>query len=221
MNRAPNFDHLAHIYRWLETASFGGNLWRCRCHFLSEFGDCHSALVLGDGDGRFTARLLETNAEIVVDAVDASSAMLRALRHRAGVHSGRVRTICADLRSWEPAGQSYDLVVSHFFLDCLTTEEVGALARRLRSSISPRTRWVISEFSVPPNGFGRVIAQPVVSGLYAAFGLLTGLQTRRLPDYAQAIQEQGFRCDRRQTFLRGMLVCELWSGVIDELLQPC
>lgn len=211
MSRTPNFDHLAGIYRWLELASFGAALGRCRRYFLSELGECRSALVLGDGDGRFTARLLETNREIHVDAVDGSPAMLRALMTRAGRHSGRVRTYCADVRDWEPGGQRYDLVVSHFFLDCLTTEETGALGRRLRTSLAPRTRWVISEFAVPPNWFGRTVAQPVVSGLYGAFRLLTGLQISRLPDYAQVIMREGFRCNGRSTFLRGLLVSELWS----------
>ena len=221
MNRAPNFDRLARIYRWLELASFGGALGRCRCYFLNELSECRKALVLGDGDGRFTERLLETNAEILVDAVDASPAMLRELAHRAGEHRGRVRTFCADVRRWEPVAQSYDLVVSHFFLDCLTTEEVGVLARRLHGSISPEAHWLISEFAVPPDWFGRMVAQPVVSGLYAAFGLLTDLPVSRLPDFAQIFEKERFTCQKRQAFLHGLLASELWSARDVELLHSC
>lgn len=221
MSRAPNFDHLAGIYRWLELASFGRALWHCRCHFLSELGACRSALVLGDGDGRFTARLLEVNHAVHVDAVDASPAMLRALDGRAGEHRRRVRTFCTDVRKWEPAGRTYDLVVSHFFLDCLTTEEVGALADLLRGSVSPGGRWLISEFAVPENWFGRAVAQPVVSGLYAAFGLLTGLRVIRLPNYGHALEKAGFTLLQKQNHLRGMLVSELWSAGAAELLQSC
>jgi len=221
MSRTPNFDHLAGIYRWLEFASFGGALGRCRCHFLSELNQCRRAVVLGDGDGRFTAQLLKTNRDIQVDAVDASAAMLRALLHRAGGDRGRVRTYCSDVRDWEPEALGYDLVVSHFFLDCLTTREVGALASRVRTRVLPNAKWLISEFAVSEDGFGKAVARPVVSGLYAAFGLLTGLQTRRLPDYRQELEKESFICDARQELLHGLLVSELWSKGAPELSHSC
>lgn len=221
MNPAPNFDGLAPIYRWLELASFGNALWRCRCHFLDELRECRRALVLGDGDGRFTARLLETNREVHIDAVDASEAMLRALLDRSRKHGGRLRTFCADVRTWEPAGQSYDLVVSHFFLDCLTTEEVAELARRLRPRLAPQARWLVSEFAEPKNRFGRMVARPVVRGLYLAFRGLTGLRVRRLPEYTKALTEEGLRGRRKREFLGGLLVTELWSAEQDKLLQSC
>jgi len=210
MNPAPNFDRLARLYRWMEVASFGPALWQCRCHFLGELPACRRALVLGDGDGRFTARLLQVNHEVQIDAVDASQAMLRALEARAGVGRERVRTHCADVRVWEPAGRRYDLVASHFFLDCLTTKEVAELARRLRPSLSPQALWLISEFAVPESRLGSLVAQPIVSVLYAAFRLLAGVRVRQLPNYAEAISKQGFRCERQQALLGGLLVTEVW-----------
>jgi SAM-dependent methyltransferase len=221
MNRAPNFDRLARVYRWLELCTFWRGLWRCRCHYLDELGACRTALVLGDGDGRFTARLLEANREIRIDAVDASPAMLRALLRRAGSESARVKIHFADLRIWEPGPAQYDLIVSHFFLDCLTTDEVAALGNRLRTCSSARTRWLISEFATPPGRFGKAVARPLVSVLYRAFGALTGLRVRRLPDYAQALVSAGFRRENRQAFLHGLLVTELWSAGSDRLLQSC
>jgi len=221
MNPTPNFDGLARIYRWMELASFGPALWRCRCHFLGELQSCRKALVLGDGDGRFTARLLQVNPEIRVDAVDASEAMLRALMGRAGRHRERVRTFCADVRTWEPAGQDYDLIVSHFFLDCLTTEEVARLARRLRSCILPGAKWLTSDFAVPENRFGKIVARPMVRGLYFAFRGLTGLRVRRLPDYDNALHNEGFSRKSRYDLLGGLLVTELWFAEPTELLHSC
>lgn len=164
MNSPPNFNHLAGVYRWMELVSFGPWLWWCRCAFLPEIAACRSALVLGDGDGRFTARLLAANPSVRIDAVDASPAMLRALVRRAGSHAGRVRTHAADARQLNLAtlaeNPPYDLIVSHFFLDCLTTEEVHTLASRLRPIITADALWVVSEFSIPPTRFGRLIARP-------------------------------------------------------------
>lgn len=227
----PDFNRLARLYLWMEAASFGPLLWRRRCTFLEHLGHCRQALALGDGDGRFTARLLATDAEVEVEAVDASQAMLRELMRRAGHNGRRVHTHCADVREWVeahaapgaggratgvvPSAQAYDLVVTHFFLDCLTTAEVRALAAKLRGAVSPSAVWLVSEFAVPPNWFGRLVARPLVGFLYWAFGRLTQLAARSLPDYRAALAESGFRLERRQSALGGLLVSELWR-VADE-----
>lgn len=210
----PNFDRLAGVYRWMELFSFGPWLWGCRTAFLSELANCRRALILGDGDGRFTARLLESNPTILIDAVDASRAMLQALRRRAGINAARVQTHLADARRWQPEANPsmpYDTAITHFFLDCLTTDEVHALAEKLAGSLSPGALWVVSEFAVPQGIFGRLIAAPVVAALYWAFGWLTGLQVQSLPDHRSALGDSGFALHRSRKFLGGLLVSELWA----------
>jgi ubiquinone/menaquinone biosynthesis C-methylase UbiE len=210
--RAPDFDRLARIYRWMEWITFGSRLWYCRCVFMPDMQSRRKALVLGDGDGRFTAHLLSENPAILIDAVDASSAMLAELRRRAGTHAKRLRTCFADARTLTPDHENYDLVVTHFFLDCLTTYEIASLAEQLRSHLRPGAVWVISEFAVPDGWFGRVVARPVVSLLYRAFGLLTGLAVLRLPDHHAALTRSGFILRRQHRSLGGMLMSELWES---------
>jgi hypothetical protein len=124
-----------------------------------------------------------------------------------------VRTDVADARDWQPANsETYDLVVTHFFLDCLTTDEVRALAVRIRSASVPDTLWVVSEFALPRSFFGRFVARPLVTALYHAFGLLTGLRVRALPDHATVLTEAGFRIYLSRTRLWGLLVSELWTN---------
>ncbi len=207
---APNFDGLVKIYLWMELVTFGPFLSRCREAFLSDLRSARRAVVLGDGDGRFTAVLLHVNSQVRIDAVDASPAMLHALLRRARQNAGRVSAHCADVRNWQPANPPYDLVVSHFFLDCLTTEEIRALAAKLRDAVSPPAVWIVSEFAVPSGWFGRFVARPLVWLLYRAFGLLTGLRVRSLPDHHGALRNAGFTLTQRQTWLCGLLVSEMW-----------
>lgn len=209
---APNFNGLARLYRGMELITFGPWLARCRFAFLGDFGGCRRAVVLGDGDGRFTAQLLRANPLTEIDAVDLSSAMLRALLRRAGANAGRIHAHCTDARTWKPANPPYELTATHFFLDCLTDGEVRSLAERLRAALSPSGLWAVSEFAVPDGAFGRWVARPLVWLLYRAFGLLTGLAVRRLPDHATALRTAGFALRQRRTFLRGLLVAELWSA---------
>ena len=152
MNQPPNFNPLARPYCWIEWFSFGPWLSLTRRTFLAKATHARRALVLGDGDGRFTAHLLRTNPTIEVDAVDSSSAMLQELRRRAGPHVGRVRVHLADARTWQApvpvlfhsCDQPYDLIATHFFLDCLTEPEV----RRVAAGIS-RAAGMVRSLPVP------------------------------------------------------------------------
>lgn len=218
LDPAPDFDPLAHLYRWLEWITFGPWLGWCRTRFLGELIRSRRALVLGDGDGRFTARLLAANPAVTVSTVDASAAMLRLQTRRAGTHAARVERRKIDARCWRPGpsasdrrfGPPYDLIVSHFFLDCLTTGEVHALAASVRRSVSSRAVWVVSEFAISPGRMGRWLARPLIGFIYWVFGRLTGLRVRRLPNHARALGRAGFVLQKRHLWLGGLLASELW-----------
>jgi SAM-dependent methyltransferase len=214
--RAPNFNLLARPYRWFEYSTFGRALERSRSHFLSRSDhpllDRRSALILGDGDGRFTALLLRTNPQIRVHALDVSPGMLSALQKSTAFASQRVTTAVADLRSWYPSSaERYDLVVTHFFLDCLTTAEAAKLINNIQPALEDNTLWLVSEFAIPPTSFGQFVARPLVAFLYLAFRLLTGLSTRKLPDYPQALRGARWSLLAEHTRLRGLLVSQIWQ----------
>lgn len=184
LNRPARFDRVARLYRAMEYLSFGPLLERCRFHHIAALLDARHALVLGDGDGRFLARLLAFAPNLQADAVDASSAMLHLLRERAAKQGDlrRLTTICADARIFVRPSTDYDLVVTHFFLDCLSEAETDCLIARLRPHLVPGARWLVSEFQVPRSGLiRRRFAQSVISALYTAFRLLTGLPVRQIP----------------------------------------
>ncbi len=220
---SPNFDPLARIYRWMEYLSFGPMLERCRFRFVTQCRDAQNALILGDGDGRFTARLVSIHANIQIDAVDASTAMLAQLRGRVDrvspQASQQVRTVHDDLRRFSPAGTDYDLVASHFFLDCLTDDEVEDLIERISPCLTPRARWLVSEFAIPRAGLWRICGRWLIRFLYFAFAKMTHLQVQQLPDYASALARHGFQRREQAHFLRGLLVAEIWERNIVGLFE--
>ncbi len=198
----------------MEYLSFGPMLERCRFHFLAECVDARRALVLGDGDGRFTARLLATNRDVQIDAVDSSAAMLAELRRRAQQTAGdaaRLQTVNADLRSYSPARSEYDLVISHFFLDCLTDDEVADLIERILPHLTPDATWLVSEFAIPEKGWRRFGARLLVRFLYFAFNKMTRLHVRQIPDYSRVLAGNCFRRRECTRLLGGLLVSEVWQ----------
>jgi hypothetical protein len=207
----PDFDPLAHIYRWLEWITFGPYLHRCRVAFLPRMRTAGRALVMGDGDGRFTQQLLAANPSVEVHAVDSSRAMLDQLMRRAGKNAVRVHTEQVDARLWKPGNHRYDLVATHFFLDCFSTSEVERIATQIGSATEQGALWAISDFHVPDSLFGRVVALPVVKLLYLGFRILTGLGAMSLPEHHPALKTAGFVCRERTELLGGLLIAELWS----------
>jgi SAM-dependent methyltransferase len=209
---AADFDRIARLYVWMEHLTFGRSLERCRDHFLARLADRSSALVLGDGDGRFLADLLAGNSRVQADAVDSSAAMLRLLRKRCAAVAGegemRLRTYNTSALAFTPV-RSYDLIVTHFFLDCLSQTELDRLCARLGAHLEPGAMWLVSDFRIP-EGAMHWPARAVVRLLYLAFRVLTGLRTSALPDHAAALTTAGFTRIAEHHSLGGLLTSELW-----------
>jgi SAM-dependent methyltransferase len=200
-----NCDRIARAYRWLEYAAFGGELERRRLCFLPEVAGTRRALLLGDGDGRFLARLMRQNRELTADTIDSSSRMLELARARAG---GERVTYHHDDALLAPLPRAeYDLIVTHFFLDCLEECDMETLVRRAAEAAQPEAVWLISEFREPR--WARLLLQ----GLYLFFRVTTGLKTRRLVDHRPVLARYGFRLMREEASRAGLLASELWVSV--------
>ena len=199
-----NCDPIARWYRFLERGGFGRALERCRLAFLGEIRDAKRILVLGEGDGRFLVRLVEQNASASIDYVDLSGRMLELARERAGTgrvtyHQGNALTIPL------PEGE-FDLVCTHFFLDCLNERDAAALVARAGRASARNARWLVSEFDNRQWWHG-----VIVGGLYLFFRIATGLKTRRLVRHFPLLEKAGFHLEMRRTAIGGLLVSELWS----------
>lgn len=195
-----NCDRIARWYRWIEYAGFGRALERRREAFLSDVSNARRVLALGDGDGRALAALLVAAPHACVDYIDVSARMLELARTRTGTN--RVNYRCEDARTTPLPPAEYDLIVTHFFLDCFDETDLEPLIARLASAAAPQARWLISEFR--GNGW-------LVRALYVFFGLTTGLRTRRLVDHHPLLKRHRFRLVAHESVSRGLLASELWA----------
>jgi len=216
--RQPSFDRIARAYRTLEYLTLGRALERCRFHFLPQL-HTHApqqVLALGDGDGRFLARLLNENPQAQADAVDTSLAMLRLLRKQCeanGAPAIQLHTYHTDALTFaeSPTLHPYDLVVTHFFLDCLTQPQLDLFAARLAPRLAPNALWLVSDFRIPTGPLAWP-AQLFVRFLYLAFRILTGLRVTSLPNHNAALTRAGLVRIDQQLSCAGLLTTELWSS---------
>jgi ubiquinone/menaquinone biosynthesis C-methylase UbiE len=210
MNPQPNFNRIAHPYRWLEYLTLGPILQQTRCHHLASLTQQKSALILGDGDGRFLAQLLTQNPHLQAEAVDISATMLHLLRQRCTSHLDRLQTHQTNALDFTPT-KKYDLVVTHFFVDCLTQSELETLIAQIFPHLTPQALWLISDFRIPPTGPMKPIARLYIRGLYVAFRILTNLRAQALPDHATPLTQSGFTRIAQHHRLGGLLTTELWQ----------
>ncbi len=209
---APNFDALAPHYRWIEAVTFGPLLHWCRTALLPHLRESRRALVLGDGNGRFLASLLAANPTVTVDAIDISPAMTE-LAHRRIGGSNRVRFHIADARVAMFPAESYDLIVTNFFLDCFGQRDLDALLPRLAASLEPGGRWVVGDFRVPERGWARPLGHAALAVMYGFFRLITRLPAGRLVDPTPLLRRCGMSLEHEETRLRGFLSAQLWRKI--------
>jgi len=205
-----NCDSIARWYRRLEYIGFGRELERRRTAFLGDAADARRILVMGEGDGRFLAALVEQNPEAEIDYVDLSERMLDLAFMRVGKCGGRVRFAQTDARTDSLPCAAYDLIVTHFFLDCFDESDAARVVRKIAEAALPRARWMVSEFRQPGSGWRAVWARAWLRVLYLFFKITTGLKTSRLIDHRPLLQWEGFRLARTESARFGLLVSELW-----------
>lgn len=210
MKRLANFDPVARVYRWAEYFSFGRTLQDARTSFLSRCTNRRSALVLGDGDGRFLAKLLAAAPQLHATAVDTSAGMLALLQTRCVFAGDRLRTVQASALDVQAPADT-DLIATHFFLDCLDQSEVDRLVHTLAAAVEPGTFWVVSDFQVPERRVLRPLGRAYIRFLYFAFRVLTGLQVQKLPEIRKPLTQAGFNRTVYREHFFGLIYSELWE----------
>ena len=211
-----NCDRIARWYALLEYLSFGTALWRRRCEFLDRILQARRALLLGEGDGRFLRCFVQRNPQATVDYLDCSTGMTRVARQRTFVHNmapNRVKFFTADVHSHCLPRQTYDLICSHFFLDCFTSSDLAAIVRDIACSATDDAIWIVSEFRIAGRGWRGWRSRLWVKLLYWIFHWTTGLEVRELPDYRALLRRCEFRLISARGSSAGLLVSELWQRV--------
>ncbi|MDQ3117219.1 MAG: class I SAM-dependent methyltransferase [Verrucomicrobiota bacterium] len=205
-----SFDRVAPFYRRIERVVFGGQLQQARLAFVRDLPTPHRVLIVGEGDGRFLFEFVRLHPGARVDCVDASARMIALARSRLGAGS-EVNFIRTDLREFSFETGCYDLVVTHFFLDCFAGAALREVVQRLAGAGTPEALWLLADFRVPEAGWQRFHARFWIRAMYLFFRLASRLEARRLDDPSPFLRENGFACKRERTSCFGMIQSSVWQ----------
>ena len=204
-----SFDAVAPWYRTLETIAFGNALQRARIACLKQIIPPRRALIVGEGNGRFLCELLCAHRDVEVDCVDASERMLSLAAERVG-RSKRVRFLQHNINSWTPPTSEYDLIVTHFFLDCFAEDQLAAIVEKLSRGATADVTWLLADFRVPSEGVDRLRARMWLGAMYRFFRLAARIEARDLVDPSPFLRSESFILAQEHLFRRGLLKSQLW-----------
>jgi ubiquinone/menaquinone biosynthesis C-methylase UbiE len=203
-----NFDLLAPHYRWLETLAFGNQLQEARIAFVRKIPSPRRVLILGEGNGRFVTEFVRAHPAAAVDCIEASERMIELAQKR--VNAPQVHFTHANVWDTALAAGTYDLIVTHFFLDCFADAALCEVVEKAAAAATTDASWLLADFRLPKSGWRRFHASLWIRAMYLFFRLTSGLQTRRLDAPSPLLRESGFECVRQQQSRFGMIKSELW-----------
>jgi len=203
-----NCDRIAPFYRFFEHAAFGRRLQKHRLAFQCAADGKRHALVLGDGDGRFTEALARSYPDLEIDSIELSAGMAEQAQKRAG---NQVSVRQGDALEFPFPPATYDVVFTHFFLDCFNTMSLDCLVTRVSEALTPEASWVVSDFHQARQGWRQIYTSAWLVTMYCFFRFATGLKTRRLPDYEQTLASAGFVKSKEQMSGDGLIVSQWWQ----------
>ena len=203
MKKNPDFSILASFYDFLGLLMFQGALHKSQIYFLNKLSSPSKVLVLGGGTGKFLIDLLKSNEVQDVTYVDISPGMIKKARGKVKNlgFEGKVNFICGGLESIP--NEKFDLICTHYILDCFNKDEVFTVIDKLKASLKPSGMWHFTDFYQDESSslFKRVL----LKFLYSFFRLSCGLKVDGLADFKSLFKDRGLKLVEEKYF-RGTLL---------------
>lgn len=206
-----NFDRLAPFYQTMERLAAGRKLQRCRVALLGEIPVPRKVLILGEGRGGFLLECLNRFPDCAFTVIDSSRVMLDLLEKRIGNEDlKRVHLIHVDLIDWQPPLAGFDLIVTHFFLDCFAPQTLAGIIHKLSTAAASQANWLVADFQLANGRFRNLRSRWILWSLYRFFRLSCKLEARSLTPPDAFLRAAGFERWSHLEFDWGLLKSEGW-----------
>jgi ubiquinone/menaquinone biosynthesis C-methylase UbiE len=178
------FGRLTRLYHLLEIIAFGNSLAKARIAFIQDLKTAQKILILGEGDGRFLLQLHKQNPTAQVECIDLSEKMLTKAKERLKAHGeGNLENLHfqqADIRDIALPENTYDTVVTLFFLDCFNKKASKQIISKIAQSLRSDGHWYWADFRQPAKGWQATRARIWLAILYKFFRWQTNIETTHI-----------------------------------------
>jgi ubiquinone/menaquinone biosynthesis C-methylase UbiE len=180
------FNRVSRYYDTLTSIVFLGRLHAAQRIYLKAIPQHATVLMMGGGTGWLLKELVDINPDCQIYYIDASSAMISLAKKKMDQkHSHRVVFI-AGTEDSIPAGVTFDVVVTHFFLDLFSQETLRSVIQKISRSLQHNGLWIVSDFV--NKAWWQAIMLAV---MYTFFRITCGIEARVLPDWTNELKGAG------------------------------
>ncbi|MCB2377716.1 class I SAM-dependent methyltransferase [Hymenobacter sp. BT635] len=205
------FDRVAAFYDPLARLVFGDALRQAQQAALAGLPTGRTqVLIIGGGTGWVLGEVLRRQPEAWVLYLEASAVMLAKSRETLlQLHPQRAAQVEFRLGTEQALGpgESFDAIITFFFLDLFAPERLRAILRRLNEARRPAAPWLVADFRPARPLWQRVL----LSMMYSFFRLTTGISGRHMPDLALELGALGLQRRQQTLFFHGMAEGSVFS----------
>jgi len=191
------YDILAPYYDRLAVLFVGKHIQHAQLKMLSHLSASKKLLILGGGTGWILPHLFRVNPKLEIHWIDTSEKMIARARTCAGNYP-LIKFINGN--ETNVPDRDYDAVLTHFYVDLFTDEQLGKLIGEIKTRLTSNANWLVTDFEVHTT-----LQQIKVSLMYWFFRLVTGLKTRALPLWYKVFVERGFNVLETHSTKRGFI----------------
>lgn len=195
-----SFDRVTWIYDGLANLVFFGAIKRAQLTFLSTIKSGSKVLIIGGGTGWILEALDKIGIAAHVDYLEASSKMLEKSKSRPPFENLQVRFILGTQDSIEKNIQ-YDVVITHFFLDVFTSQNLPLVMNKLDQHLKPNGFWLMTDFM----NNNRWWQSALIRLMYLFFRITANLEGSRLMNFDNQFSRLTYSLARKKDYFHGMI----------------
>ncbi len=199
------FDRVAPFYDLLARLVFGRALQQAQLAALRGLPEGEPrVLIIGGGSGWVIGEVLRLRPRATILYLEASPAMLTKSRQVvAGLAPELRRQVELRLGTEDflKAEETFDAVLTFFFLDLFEPLRLGHILRRLHRALRPGAAWLLADFCPP----ARLWQKGMLTVMYRFFRLTTGISGRTIPDLPAELGRLGLRAVETEHLFGGLV----------------
>lgn len=198
MSRKGGFDTVASVYDALSYMVFGNDLRKAQQAFIHKLPAEGTVLIIGGGAGWILKEVITRRPQLKIHYVEASAKMLELSKKRVSDHE-RVSFIHGTEKSIPT--RNYDCIITNFFLDVFSEDDLIQVMLLLRQKLSPEGIWLCTDFRATDRASHKFL----IWLMHHFFRLFSSLDAKKLLDFRPCFVKADMRLKEEKTLRRGLI----------------
>ncbi|MCB9263307.1 MAG: class I SAM-dependent methyltransferase [Flavobacteriales bacterium] len=163
-----------------------------------------NVLIVGGGTGKILPYLSSKN---IIDYVEKSPKMISIAKKKSIGKNVAFHTM--DFRNFTSQKQ-YEVVVSNFFLDLFTPQEIAQFAKQIHSILAPKGIWLVADFSAT-NQLKTIKQKCLLKATIIFFNIFARHKLNQVFDIQKIVQHSDFKVIKTTKLNNGMVFASVFK----------